>query len=101
MKDQDIWASQGLDLFGELYGGGTALRAVQGVWKEENKGRSRLLYDTPIMIQSLAQRADIENQEKLRKLLDFAKHMGEATNQACVAVSINDVMHFISDYRRK
>ena len=100
LTDQDIWASQGLDLFGQLYGGATALRAVQGVWKEETDGHGRLLYDSPIMIQSLAQRADVEDQRKLRLLLDFAKRMGQATNQACVAISINDVIHFISDYNR-
>ena len=99
IKDQDVWASNALDLFGELYGGATALQAVQGVWKEEKGGKSRLLHDRPIMIQTLAQRADVQNVEKLAALLEYAKRMGKETDQACVAISINDVMHYIFDFK--
>lgn len=97
LKDQAEWASQALDLMGKLYGGATGFSQLCGIWRDdENDGQ--LLTDNPIMIQSLAKRADVEDEKKISELAAFLKRMGKTTKQGAVAVVFNNAIHFISDY---
>src|SRR4051812_21374896 len=64
VKDQDVWASQGLELMGKLFGGATGFPNLRGIWRDDEQG-GRMLEDRPIMIQSLAKRADVENVGKV------------------------------------
>lgn len=97
LKDQDVWASQALDLMGKLYGGATGFPNLRGIWRDDEAG-GELLHDEPIMIQSLAKRADVENAEKLEQLAQFLKLMGKKTKQGAIAVVFNDAIHFITKY---
>jgi hypothetical protein len=97
INDQDAWASKALDLMGKLYGGATGFPNLRGIWRDDEDG-GKLLDDEPIMIQSLAKRADVENEEKLEKLARFLKLMGKKTKQGAIAVVFNDAIHFIKKY---
>jgi hypothetical protein len=97
INDQDVWASQALELMGRLYGGATGFPNLRGIWRDDDNG-GKLLDDEPIMIQSLAKRADVENEDKLEELARFLKLMGKKTKQGAIAVVFNDAIHFIKKY---
>jgi hypothetical protein len=97
INDQDAWASQALELMGKLYGGATGFPNLRGIWRDDEDG-GKLLDDEPIMIQSLAKRADVENPEKLEELARFLKLMGKSTKQGAIAVVFNDAIHYIRKY---
>lgn len=97
IADQDAWASRALELMGKLYGGATGFPELIGIWRDDEDG-GKLLDDQPIMIQSLAKRADVEDETKLEQLAQFLKMMGKKTKQGAIAVVFNDAIHFISKY---
>ena len=97
ISDQDAWASKALELMGKLYGGATGFPNLRGIWRDDEDG-GKLLDDEPIMIQSLAKRADVENPYKLEELAQFLKLMGKKTKQGAIAVVFNDAIHFITKY---
>jgi hypothetical protein len=92
LQDQHLWASQAIDLFGHLYTGATAFRALDGVFLDDD---GTLLHDQPIMIESYTDRASVEDPARLGQLLEFARRMGRETRQAAVAVVIGEVLHLI------
>src|SRR2546430_13858700 len=81
LQDQHLWASQAMDLFGQLYTGATAFRALDGVFLDNGT----LLHDQPIMIESYADRSSVEDPARLGQLVAFARRMGRETRQAAVA----------------
>lgn len=95
LNNQDQWAQSTLELFGDLYGGATAFRALQGVWIDTDGTK---LFDEPILIQSLAKRERVQNRELLELLFGFIQRMGRDTNQASVGVIFNDVMYYLSNW---
>jgi hypothetical protein len=97
LNDQPGWASRALELMGHLYGGATGFNKLIGIWRDDENG-GQLLTDEPIMIQSLARRADVEDPAKISELGKFLKLMGKKTNQGAVAVVFNNAIHFISKY---
>lgn len=97
INDQDAWASRALELMGKLYGGATGFPNLRGIWRDDEDG-GKLLDDEPIMIQSLAKRADVEDEQKLEELARFLKLMGKKTKQGAIAVVINDAIHYITKY---
>lgn len=97
LTDQAEWASAALDLMGELYGGATGFRDLAGIWRDDDNG-GELLDDEPIMIQSLAKRADVEKPENVERLAEFLNRMGKETKQGAVAVVFNDSIHFITKF---
>ncbi len=84
-----------LELFGDLYGGATAFTALRGVWRDAD---GTLLFDEPFLIQALARREDAESEEKLTRLVEFARRLCRDTNQACVAIVFNDVIHYVKGH---
>ena len=86
-----------MELMGKLYGGATGFTKICGIWRDDENG-GQLLTDKPIMIQSLAKREDVEDQEKIAELANFLKRMGKTTKQGAVAVVFNNAIHFISSY---
>ena len=92
LRDQHLWASQAMDLFGQLYTGATAFRALDGVFLDDD---GTLLHDQPIMIESYADRANVEDPERLGQLVEFARRMGRETRQAAVAIVLGDMLHLI------
>lgn len=95
IDDQALWARGALELFGKLYGGATAFKSLEGIWKDE---KDRLLYDQPVMVQSLATRSACEDPGRLHKLLVFCAKMGRETNQAAVAVVFSNVIHYVTEF---
>ena len=95
LTNQELWASAAMDLFADLYRGATAFKTFAGIYKCED---GKVLHDRPILIESYAQRMDVEDRTKLNELLMFAKRMGRDTNQAAIALIINRVFHEITDY---
>ncbi len=51
------------------------------------------------MIQSLARRADVEEESNLEELAGFLKRMGKNTKQGAIGVVFNDAIHFITDFK--
>ena len=88
LTDQDVWADTGLRLFSHLYGGATAFTTLRGVWKDDD---GTDLFDEPIMIQSLANREDAEDEAKLEELAEFSQRLCRETKQKCVAIMCNVV----------
>lgn len=95
LPNQNEWANAALDLFGELYGGATAFQAFQGVKSQDG----HLLRDRPILIECYAERAALEDRDRLNELLAFAKRMGREMRQEAVALIINDAFYLIKDFR--
>jgi hypothetical protein len=93
LEDQALWAHRALELFGRLYGGATAFKSLEGIWKDE---KDRLLYDQPVMVQSLASRSACEDPGRLHRLFTFCTRMGRETNQAAVALVFSNVIHYIT-----
>jgi hypothetical protein len=87
IPDQAQWADAGLNLFGKLFTGATAFKFLDGIYQPEGVAP---LYDKPIMIQSLTERKNLENEARLFELSDFCHHMGEKTNQASVGLVVNN-----------
>lgn len=92
LSDQDMWAGAAMDLFADLYGGATAFKTFAGIYKTDD---GKILHDQPIMIESYVQRADLEDNTTLMKLLEFTKRMGKETDQAAVGLVVNSVFHEI------
>jgi hypothetical protein len=92
LTDQDQWADTAMRLFSRLYGGATAFRALQGIWKDDD---GTDLWDQPIMIQSLAKRELAESEANLEELADFARRLCRETRQKSVAVVCNSTIHFV------
>jgi hypothetical protein len=93
LPDRDQWATNALKLFGQLYGGATAFMALRGIWVDPRTGAEH--FDEPILIQSLAKRADVMNEQNLMAVVEFARQMCDEARQMCVAVIFNDTMHYI------
>jgi hypothetical protein len=87
IPDQPMWAQAALDLFGRLFSGATAFKFLDGIYQPEGLAP---LYDTPIMIQSLTETRNLENEAKLFELSDFCHRMGEKTNQASIGLVVNN-----------
>lgn len=97
VKDQDQWAQKALDLMGRLFGGATGFPGLLGTWRDDENGGT-MVDDEPIMIQSLAKREDIENEDVVAELAAFLKSMGKRTKQGAIGVVFNDGIHFITKY---
>ena len=96
IPDQDIWASEGLRLMGDLYRGATAFKTFKGVYKTD---KGKYLYDEPILIESYAWEQDIEDKHKLNKLVEFARRMGKETDQEAVMLVFDAVMYYVNPRR--
>jgi len=92
ISDQSMWASAAGELFAELYGGATAFKALAGTYKTDD---GRILHDEPILIESYAERGHVDDPDRLGVLLEFAVRMGRQTKQECVALIVNDFIHYI------
>ncbi|HVS73678.1 MAG TPA: hypothetical protein VHQ47_20820 [Phycisphaerae bacterium] len=90
--DQDHWAQKALTLFGRMYEGATAFEQLKGIYhsKDMQKKGLRPCYDTPIMVQSLADAADVENEDNLLALAAFLRDMGTTMNQYAVGLVVNN-----------
>jgi hypothetical protein len=78
LQNQEMWAAEAMELFGELYGGATAFKALQGIYKDEDGNIHR---DTPILIESYVKRVTLVGEEILNQLLAFSQRMGRETRQ--------------------
>src|SRR5437660_2909398 len=54
LNDQHLWASQAMDLFGQMYTGATAFQALDGVFLDDDG--VTLLHDKPILVESYVER---------------------------------------------
>ncbi len=95
VKNQDVWASEAMELFKDLYRGATAFETFAGIYLTED---GKTLHDKPILIESYVAREALEDKRRLNQLVGFMKRMGRETKQAAVAVVINDVFHEITEF---
>jgi len=95
LKDQEVWAGAAMDLFADLYTGGTAFQTFQGIYKDTE---GKVYRDKPILIESYVERSRLVDEATLQQLIAFAKRMGKATRQKAVALIINDVFHLITEF---
>jgi hypothetical protein len=93
LNDQDQWATAALKLFGKLYEGATAFTGLKGIWVDPETGVEH--FDDSIMIQSLAKRPAVVNEENLTEILEFARQMCRDARQKKVAVIFNNTLHYI------
>ena len=92
VKDQDQWADSALTLFTELYKGATSFRAIAGGFRDDE---GLFMRDEPILVESLATRCEVMDQDKLKALGEFAFRMGKKTKQHSVFVVIENTRHFL------
>src|SRR5437870_2726707 len=95
LNNQELWAGNALDLFGDLYRGATAFQTFKGIYKDD---AGKVYHDKPILIESYVERSRLVDEEKLQQLLEFVKRMGRETRQKAVALIINDVFHEITEF---
>jgi hypothetical protein len=95
LKDQEIWAGNAMELFADLYRGGTAFQTFKGIYKDTD---GEVHHDKPILIESYVERSRLVDEATLQQLLAFAKRMGRETRQKAVALIINDVFHEITEF---
>jgi hypothetical protein len=95
LKDQEMWAAQAMELFGDLYGGATAFQALAGIYKDAD---GKVYHDRPILIESYVERPKLVDETTLNELLAFAQRMGKEARQKAVALIINDVFHLITEF---
>ena len=60
--------------------------------------RNKDLRDKPILIESYARIENAKNEQKLTQLVEFMKRMGRETEQAAVAVVIENAFHEITEF---
>lgn len=53
LNNQELWAGNALDLFGDLYRGATAFQTFQGIYKDD---AGKVYRDKPILIESYVER---------------------------------------------
>jgi hypothetical protein len=78
LKDQEMWAAQAMELFGDLYGGATAFQALAGIYKDAD---GKVYHDRPILIESYVERPKLVDVTTLNELLAFAQRMGKEARQ--------------------
>jgi len=91
IKDQDQRADAALELFARLFKGATGYHAL-GTYLSES---GEVLRDKPIMIESLASNAEINDEGRLRQLGEFAKRLARETDQESVFVAIGNTRHYV------
>ncbi len=95
LSSQSEWANAGMTLLADLYQGATAFANLKGIFKTED---GHYLHDEPILLESYANNADIEDVDKLNQLVRFLKKMGKETDQNTVMVIIGTAFFYITDY---
>jgi hypothetical protein len=98
LQDQEMWAHAAHKLFGELFGGATGFPGLSGSWYDQEQ--DKVLYETPIMIQSLTKREKM-TEDNIRKLLEFAQRMGRETNQACIGIVVSEIFYEMYEFGGK
>lgn len=99
VADQAKWANAALKLFGTLYGGATAFKFLEGVFDAADE--KKLLYDHPIMVQTLTERERLEDDQRWMKLGKFCTELGQELNQHSVGLIVNDYFYTIPIARKK
>jgi hypothetical protein len=66
LKDQEMWAGNAMELFGDLYRGATAFKTFQGIYRDTD---GKVYHDTPILIESYVERARLVGEGTLQELL--------------------------------
>lgn len=95
LDNQEFWAGAAMDLFADLYGGATAFKTFQGIYKDK---AGEIHRDNPILIESYVERSRLVDESILQLLVDFVRRMGRETHQKAMALIINDVFHEITEY---
>jgi hypothetical protein len=96
---QAKWAKDALELFGKLYGGATAFKFLEGVF--DPKDKKKLLFDQPVMVQTLTDRELLEDGVRWAKLSKFCHDMGEELDQHSIGLIVNDYFYTIRVRRKK
>jgi hypothetical protein len=87
--DQKRWARAALEMFGEVFGGGTAYPKAKGVWRDDGRG-GKLVFDEPVVIHCYTTPEDIGDDAKLTRLAEFCKILLREANQGEVGLVIGD-----------
>lgn len=95
LANQEQWASAALTLFAELFTGATGFETFAGVYRDTD---GTILYDKPLMIQAYVERDILVDKKNMEELLGFAKRMGRETNQAAVALIVNNRLFLITRF---
>lgn len=97
LPDQDEWKNKALKLFGETFGGATAMPRAEGVWRDDEAG-GRLIRDFPILVHCYVTEDQLQERKLLTKLANFCRRMGRDTRQGEVALLIDGVFHSFTDF---
>ena len=89
------WASNAMQLLADLYGGATAYETYSGIFKTDE---GHYLRDKPLLIESFAMIAAIQNPELLEQLVNVAKRMGKTLDQDTIMLVFGTVSYYIKDY---
>lgn len=95
--DQDLWVERSLEMFGSVFGGGTAYPKAKGVWRDDERA-GILIFDEPVVMHCYLAPEAIEDEENLKRLAAFCRQMGRDTNQGEIGLVIADEYFAIRDY---
>jgi hypothetical protein len=95
--DQDLWVKRSLEMFGSVFGGGTAYPKAKGVWRDDERA-GILIFDEPVVMHCYLAPEAIEDEDNLKKLAAFCRQMGRDTNQGEIGLVIADEYFAIRDY---
>lgn len=95
IPDQDRWADAAMRTLSDLYRGATSFVAHAGIFKDDE---GMVHIDRPIIIESYAEIARIEDPMRLNKLVGFVRRMGRETKQKSVMVVFGNVMFYVEDF---
>jgi hypothetical protein len=95
IPNQEQWADASLNRFGLLFRGGTGFETFAGVYRDDD---GIIIRDKPLMIQAYVDRENIVDPVNMKQLLSFAKRMGRETDQAAVALIVNNRLFLITQF---
>lgn len=95
--NQDRWVDDALDLFGRVFGGGTAYPRAKGIWRDDKRG-GKLVRDNPVVLHCYTVPEAIENKDNQVALGEFCRKMGRETNQGEVGLVVGDEYLAITEF---
>lgn len=84
--EQEYWVTEGLSVFGRLFGGATAFPQGRGVWRDDARG-GQLIFDAPVIVQCYTTEPALE--ESAENLRSFLVRLGKEGRQGAVGFVID------------
>jgi hypothetical protein len=97
LHEQAKWKDAALELFGELYGGATAMPPAEGIWRDDERG-GKLIKEQPILLHCYVTPDQANDRKAQNKLGAFCRRMGKETRQGEVVLLIDGEWHSFKNF---